>query len=149
ARQSKKVRWWDITWRPARLTSTFHGRDLFAPVAARLGLGHSPEEIGCRPLARGIPDVPADWPRIIYIDWFGNLMTGMRASRLSHEHVLSIGGYLLKRADTFSDVEEGEPFWYENSIGLVEIAVNQDAADEILELDIGDPLEPQPVPHRR
>jgi hypothetical protein len=39
ARRAAVARWWRITWRPANLSASFHGRDLFAPVAARLALG--------------------------------------------------------------------------------------------------------------
>jgi S-adenosylmethionine hydrolase len=41
-RASEPSRWWNVTWRPERLSATFHGRDLFAPVAARLALGGEP-----------------------------------------------------------------------------------------------------------
>ena len=43
-------------------------------------------------------------------------------------------------ARTFSDVGPGEAFWYENSLGLVEIAVNQDAAARLLGLSVGTPV---------
>lgn len=136
---------WEITWQPQHLSSSFHGRDLFAPVAARLVLGAAPEDIGCKPLIRDVSDVPEDWPRIIYIDHFGNLVTGIRASRMQHNKTLAVAGYVISQAKTFSDVKKGEVFWYENSNGLVEIAVNQGYADEELEIEIGDIIEPQTV----
>lgn len=149
ARRAQAATWWEVTWRPPALSRSFHGRDLFAPVAARLANGDRPEDIGCQRLRRRGRGVPEDWPRIIYIDWFGNLVSGIRASSLSHDGQLGIGGYIIPRAGTFSEVPEGQAFWYENSMGLVEIAVNQGAADEELEIEIGERIEPMSVRHRR
>ena len=131
---------WSITWRPATLSASFHGRDLFAPVAARLANGESPEAIGCEPLAEPAPELPADLPRIVYMDRFGNAVTGIRASTMSPTAELSIRGFKVPRANTFSDVAEGMPFWYENANGLVEIAVNRGYADEELQIEVGDPF---------
>ena len=50
-------------------------------------------------------------------------------------------GRVLERAGTFSDRPPGTAFWYENSNGLVEIAVNQGRADHALGLSIGVPVE--------
>lgn len=136
---------WRITWQPERLTASFHGRDLFAPVAARLAMGETPDQIGCQPLADKTVDVPSDWPRVIYIDHFGNIVTGMRAHRVRHNKTIAVGGYIITYARTFSDVKKGEAFWYENSNGLVEIAINQGYADDELEIEIGDMIEPQMV----
>ena len=54
---------------------------------------------------------------------------------------LIAAGRVLERARTFSDLPVGTPFWYENSNGLVEIAVNQRRADHELGLAIGTPIE--------
>ena len=59
--------WWEIDWRPERLSNTFHGRDLFAPVAARLALGEEPPA----------PRHPAELSRI----YLSNLSTPSRWSR--------------------------------------------------------------------
>src|SRR5690348_15322031 len=42
ARRARETEWWEIAWRPQDLSATFHGRDLFAPVAARLARGETP-----------------------------------------------------------------------------------------------------------
>ena len=131
---------WEITWRPPALSASFHGRDLFAPVAARLALGEAPPG---RP--RAVERlVGADWPpdlaQIIYRDRFGNLMTGLRASAMAADQGLRAGGHRLPRARTFSDLAPGQAFCYENANGLVEIAVNQGRADERLGLAVGDPV---------
>ena len=87
----------------------------------------------------------ADWPddlcEIIYIDHYGNAMSGMRALMLPRDARLVVGGRLLESAGTFSDRPPGTAFWYDNSNGLVEIAVNQGRADRELNLAIGSPVE--------
>ena len=67
-------------------------------------------------------------------------MTGLRAALLAAGGRLTVGGRVLKRARTFSDVPPGDAFWYENSNGLAEIAVNGGRAVEALGLAIGSPV---------
>lgn len=119
---------WRIVWRPARLSASFHGRDLFAPVAAMLAANLArPDELG-----EPMPPARRNWPdelaRIIYIDRYGNLITGVRAQALDAAATVIIAGRALKKARTFADNAVGEAFWYENSSGLVELAVNQGSA---------------------
>ncbi len=141
ARRARSVRWWDISWRPARLSSSFHGRDLFAPVAARIARGEEPPGEPAPVEARVEPDWPDDLPEVVYIDHFGNAMTGIRASALSPGSRLMVAGRRIAHACTFSAVAPGEAFWYENANGLVEIAVNRGDARKELGLVIGSPLE--------
>jgi S-adenosylmethionine hydrolase len=140
-RRATKTRSWDIDWRPERLSASFHGRDLFAPVAAMLALGEPPPG---QPRGDG-SDRRADWPddlgEIVYVDHFGNAMTGLRAAMLAPNARLAAAGRLLERERTFSDRPPGAAFWYENSNGLAEIAVNQGRADRDLGLAIGSPVE--------
>ena len=119
---------------------SFHGRDVFAPAAAFIARnGRLPE--GCSPCElRRYPDWPDDLARVLYIDRFGNAITGLRSAMLANAAILTVAGQDLKRATTFSDVAEGEAFWYENSSGLVEIAVNQGRASELPGLDVGTPV---------
>lgn len=114
--------------------------ELFAPVAAMLACGEPPPG---RP-RRGEADRRTDWPEdlgaIIYVDHFGNAMTGLRAAMLPEGARLAAAGRVLESATTFSDRPPGAAFWYENSNGLAEIAVNRGRADE-LGLAIGSPVE--------
>lgn len=140
AQRAVEVRWWDITWRPERLSATFHGRDLFAPVAADVAQGEMPKSTE-QPLKERIqPGWPEELDRIVYIDYYGNAMTGIRASRAPVGGVLCAGRHLLKlrQARAFGDRPKGDGFWYENANGLVEIAVNQDRADRTLGIGLGD-----------
>ena len=144
ARRAGDARAWEITWRPERLSASFHGRDLFAPVAARLALGEAPpgRERGAAEMAAAMgADWPDDLARIVYVDHFGNAMTGLRAQVLGPDTVIRAGGRDLRRAQTFSDLPPGAPFWYENANGLAEIAVNQGRAAEALGLTVGAEVE--------
>ena len=122
------------------MSATFHGRDLFAPVAAMLARGEPPPG---RP-HQDKSDRQADWPddlgEIVYIDHFGNAMTGLRAAQLPPAARLVVAGRILERARTFSERQPSTSFWYENSNGLTEIAVNQGRADRELDLSIGVPV---------
>jgi hypothetical protein len=68
-------------------------------------------------------------------------MTGLRAFILPRDARLVAKTRVLEHARTFSDQLPGMVFWYENSNGLVEIAVNQGRADHELSLMIGSPIE--------
>jgi S-adenosylmethionine hydrolase len=137
AQRAREARLWEILWRPERLSASFHGRDLFAPVAAGLALGRWPER---RPLA-----LPAPWPEelaeVIYVDSFGNGMTGLSASLLAPGVRMAVGGQVLGHARNFGEVAPGRAFWYANANGLVELAVNQGSAAERLGLSVGTPVQ--------
>lgn len=134
-RRAAAARSFEITWRPASFSASFHGRDLFAPVAAMLARGEPPGGRE-RPLIRR-PDWPDDLLRVVYVDHYGNAVTGLRASHLAPTARLSIAGRMLTRARVFAEGPEGEPFFYENSNGLVEIAVNRGRADTALSIRVG------------
>jgi len=140
AMRGKDVQWWDITWSPPRLSASFHGRDLFAPVAARIARGEAPPGVSCAVADRLLPGWPSNLAEVIYIDHFGNAVTGMRASTLSDEQYLQLRDHRIDHARTFSAVPVGQAFWYENASGLAEIAVNRGRADAALSAAIGDPL---------
>lgn len=140
ARRATAHRFWRIDWRPQHLSASFHGRDLFAPVAARLARGLAPPGVPLDdPLVAGVvlPDWPDDLAQVIYLDSYGNAMTGLRARCMPVDACISLAGRELVRARTFSDVAVGTPFWYENANGLVEIAVNRGSAADSLDLRPG------------
>jgi len=143
-RRAKTARCWDIDWKPERLSASFHGRDLFAPVAAMLARGEPPPGRPRKDDTHRRKDWPDDLCEVVYIDHFGNAMTGLRALILPCAARLVAVGQALEPAQTFSDRPPGTAFWYENSNGLVEIAVNQGRADRELGLTIGIPIEVVP-----
>jgi S-adenosylmethionine hydrolase len=139
-RRSSGSRTWEITWQREALSASFHGRDLFAPVAAQLARGELPPN---EPRAADIgrfPTWPDDLPEVVYIDHYGNAMTGLRAAVVRAGMTLGVAARRLLRARTFSDVPPGAAFWYENANGLAEIAVNLGRAEADLGLRIGSPV---------
>jgi len=136
ARRARAPEAWAIEFRPPRLSASFHGRDLFAPVAARLARGDWPP---CAATALTAPagDWPEDLPAVVYVDHYGNAMTGLRASAIDRARAIRIAGRELRHAAVFSAVPPGTAFWYVNSIGLVEIAVNRGSAAAALGLRPG------------
>jgi S-adenosylmethionine hydrolase len=140
-RRATKSCSWDIDFRPEHLSASFHGRDLFAPVAAMLTRGQRPTGQPRKDGADRRGDWPDDLCEIVYVDHFGNAMTGLRAAMLPRNTRLTAAGRVLERLRTFSDGPPGATFWYENSNGLAEIAVNQGRADRDLGLAIGTAVE--------
>ena len=116
-------------------SSTFHGRDLFAPLAAHLCRGLDLADVGppvADPvrLAESAPCKSADRiaGHIIYIDGFGNLVSNIETADIapwgSALHI-RLGDYVLTElCRTYEDVESGAPLALIGSAGLLEIAVN-------------------------
>ncbi len=131
-----------IDWRPESLSASFHGRDLFAPVLGRLAAGAAPGEAGLRSAeVPRFPDWPDDLPAVIYRDRYGNLMTGLRDATIARANRLRLGGHEIPWAKTFSAAALGQAFWYVNSTGLVEIAVNGGSAASALHAGVGSGVE--------
>jgi|SRR5215831_573104 len=132
---SKSV--WRIIGHPPGASVSFHGRDVFAPMAAAVATDDFPNEN-----AEAVADLavhldPGDLAEVIYIDHFGNAFTGIRARGISPERTLVANGREIPSARVFADVAPGAPFWYENSSELVEIAVNHGHAAQTLGLAVG------------
>lgn len=131
ARQSSQVvEWRIIDWRPEELSASFHGRDLFAPIAARIARSDFSWPFRSYPG----PDLscwPDDLSEIIYIDHYGNAISGQRHSPRLDGRLLQVLGKPIPQAKTFCEVKAGEAFWYGNSMGLVEIAINRGRADQL------------------
>src|SRR5438132_299117 len=140
-RRASRAAVWQITWRPGALSASFHGRDLFAPVAARLARGETPAAMAAQAQATPYSDWPDDLAEIVYVDRYGNALTGLRGEVVALSARLSVSGQMVAHADTFSAVPRGTAFWYVNSNGLVEIAVNQGRADRKLSLAVGAGIE--------
>jgi S-adenosylmethionine hydrolase len=141
-------------WRPAR-SATFHGRDVFAPVAAHLAAGADPATAGpsipLDHLAR-LPDVtPTMTPttiqgRIIAVDHFGNAISNIAAGLLATLGPpatiwISAGPYQGQGvAPTYAGVAPGTPLALINSAGLLEIAVREGHAAGQLGIGVGTPV---------
>ena len=111
------------------VSATFHGRDIFAPVAAFLAGGGELSATG--PVFDGDPvRVPDLWAEgdegvILHVDRFGNLITNFAASVLDEGVRLSGPGVLLsKHVRTFAEADGADPFLFGGSGGRLEVAVN-------------------------
>jgi S-adenosyl-L-methionine hydrolase (adenosine-forming) len=140
AARAGKTQSWRIVWRPPALSASFHGRDLFAPMAAWIASGRLPadktEPIAALAVRLGADDLP----EAIYVDHYGNVLTGLRAGAVKRSARIDVRGQRLPCAGVFAEAPEGRPFWYENSIGLVELAANRASAAELLDIGVGDPV---------
>jgi S-adenosylmethionine hydrolase len=139
-------------WR-SEVSQTFHGRDIFAPVAAHWSRGVDLAEFG-PPLEWPLIQLPADRPivqageirgRIVRTDTFGNLITNIDASTLSESDrerlVVELGTQrIVGLSRCYGEKPTGELLALVGSSGRLEIAVCQGHAGEILAAWSGDPV---------
>jgi S-adenosylmethionine hydrolase len=131
---------WRISAVPADASPSFHGRDVFAPVAAAIATGRFPAGSVARAGGLDVNVGAEDLPEIIYVDHYGNAWTGVRAAGIAATQRLQVAGRDVPHARVFGAVPAGAAFWYENSSGLVEIAVNRGSAAHELGLAVGTPV---------
>jgi S-adenosylmethionine hydrolase len=132
-------------WLPGP-SSTFHGRDVFTPLAAALASGTArPEDAG--PTIAKIellPDIdpmetePGVWcGKVLSIDRFGNLITNFKVLRGSFS--LTIGNSdITEFRQTFGEAAEGLIFAYPGSSGYLEVGMNRRSAAALLQVGPGD-----------
>lgn len=141
AARDADTRLWRITWQPAGLSATFHGRDLFALIAADIARGEFPAD-KLSPVDKLDVEFDAgDLARVIFVDHYGNAWTGVR--RVPQDARVTAAGRLFKHSESFGFVGKGEGFWFNNSIGLLELAVNRGSAAAMFGLKVGDPVQVQ------
>ena len=131
-------------------SATFHGRDIFAPLAAELASGRAqladlgPPTTDIVPSWVDDPSVSAEQVQgvIITVDHFGNLITNIEASMLERfKHpVVRTGGHEVLLRRTYGDVRPGEFLALVNSFGVLEIARAEQSAAEALGLGRGAPV---------
>lgn len=140
ARQTD-ARLWRIDWRPDVISATFHGRDLFALIAAEIARGEFPhDKLGPKDKLQVEFDA-GDLPRVIYIDHYGNAWTGIRG--VLNDARVRAAGETFVHGESFGFVEKGAGFWFINSVGLLELAVNRGSAAANFGLKVGDPVQVQ------
>ena len=144
---------------PSRLTSrfrlpppsaTFHGRDIFAPLAAQIASGQitvadlGPETTDIVPSWVDEPAVSLDQVAgvIITIDHFGNLITNIEGELLQRftRPIVRTGGHCFPLRRTYGDVQPGAFLALVNSFGVVEIARAEQSAAEALGIGRGAPV---------
>ena len=132
------------------LSATFHGRDLFAPAAARLARGERPGALGRVVDGRGLVPCPLPEPlrtergwvgTIVHADHFGNLVTNLRAAEVTGDVSLARPVQRsFRRVTTYGEAGEGEVVVVEGSSGLLELALNRGSAAAVLGWRRGDEL---------
>jgi S-adenosyl-L-methionine hydrolase (adenosine-forming) len=136
------------------VSATFHGRDVFAPVAAHIARGARPEEIGARiedyvrfeiPRPRLIETRGVIEGRVIHIDRFGNCVTNFTGAELKPDEIststnIHIGGREVRRFSAFfaEATDRDELFAYPGSAGFWEIALWRRSAAEFINASRGD-----------
>lgn len=134
-------RWWRQP-----VSATFHGRDILAPVAAHLSLGVAPEALGPplgewvrlesrppRPTAHGLAG------EVVFVDQFGNLITNIPGNAVAEMSLLLrvAGRPVPRRVRTYAEAAPGELVALTGSDGLLEIAVVQGNAAQMLGAGVG------------
>lgn len=128
-------------------SATFHGRDLFAPVAALLARGASLEELGAPvedPVLLRLPEPVRDSDgirgEVIQVDRFGNLVTdipGAWLAEMSAPDIRIEGRPAGPISRTYGDVEPGSVLALVGSLGLLEVSVRDGSAADRLEAGRG------------
>lgn len=129
-----------------KISTTFHGRDVFAPVAAHLSNGVRPDEFGHRTTDYIRFDKPEPYfepngtiiGEIIHIDRFGNLITNLTSENLPNEFVVRVNNTKIdKIRKYFAEAEKGELFVIFGSADFLEIVAFQDSAADLLGANVG------------
>ena len=129
---NRELRAIDLRHGLAPVSRTFHGRDLFAPVAARLASGMEFAQVG-PPLddaAMLPPSAPRNGAgRVLHVDGFGNVVTSFRRGDLPTGGGVRLGNLIVSEwADTYADAPGAAPFLITGSSGYVEVSVNRGSA---------------------
>jgi S-adenosylmethionine hydrolase len=140
-------------WREA-ISSTFHGRDILAPVAGHLSLGVDASQLG--PATDQWCDLKLPEPQrgmegltgeVLFVDHFGNLITnipGTSLAQLQGKPVVRVAGHEISReVRHYAEAERGSPVWLTSSFGLLEIAEREGNASKRLNAGVGARVEVQ------
>jgi S-adenosylmethionine hydrolase len=140
------------------LSHTFHGRDIFAPIAAHLSNGAQPRTVGAKvPVQQlcqlNLPQITLDSPNcqikgtVIHIDHFGNVMTNISQNSLSEiskipaasTFAITVNKHTISPiSQSYQELGHGEPLLIFNSRNLLEISINSGHAAQKLNISIND-----------
>jgi S-adenosylmethionine hydrolase len=141
-------------WRLEPVSATFHGRDIFAPVAARLaaneplseaGVPFDPVQLVNLDLPRSRTEEGVIVSHVLYVDQFGNAQLDATHEDLSEAGLrlgqgVLVGAHAARYVRTFADADAGELLIYEDSARMLAVAVGQGNAAERLGITAGDEL---------
>lgn len=135
------------------VSSTFHGRDIFSPVAAHLSCGVKPSEVGPvidDPISLEIAAPAVTYSRtltgrVIHIDRFGNIVTNITAEMAADAVELELSGHrITDRREFYGAAEPGKAFFLLGSAGFIEISINGGSAADILDVKVGSVVTARP-----
>jgi S-adenosyl-L-methionine hydrolase (adenosine-forming) len=126
------------------VSATFHGRDVFAPAAARLCLGVPLAQLGAAASGAMRLDIPAAVAGegavhgvVVHVDRFGNLVSNIGQAAVGRLGRVSVGGRTCRLRHTYADVDPGELVAVVGSRGFVEVAVRDGSAAALLRAQRG------------
>lgn len=140
-------------WRTNSPSRTFHGRDIFAPVAAHLASGRSIRDVGT-PIealerlhwALPITDEQGIQGWVLHVDHFGNCVTNISRKafeecRRGRNMKCFVGNCILREVSTtYGEVTSGEPLILFNSGDYLEVSVSSGNASQLLDIQRGTPV---------
>jgi S-adenosylmethionine hydrolase len=136
----------ELIWRPPQYSSTFHGRDIMAPVAGMIAAGTPIEQLGGDPIDPILLDIEpsnTNAGEVIHIDHFGNATTNIPMENINaNAKGFRIGHLAIPYRRTYADVAIGEVVALIGSSDLLEIAIRNGNAADQLDLKIGDRIQP-------
>lgn len=130
----------------ASVSATFHGRDLFAPAAARLALGVAVQDLGpalADPVRLAWPEPTVEHARVIgevvHVDRFGNLITNLERNTLPRVplHIRLGGQPIGPLRDHYAEVSAGALIALIGGAGLLEVAARDESAAQVLGAGLG------------
>ncbi|HEU5363335.1 MAG TPA: SAM-dependent chlorinase/fluorinase [Gaiellaceae bacterium] len=147
----------DPRFRLPVVSRTFHARDVFAPAAAHLAAGVALDELGPAVPSETLVRVDVPEPEVgrtqisatvLVVDRFGNVATNARRSHVDAlaardgrlEVRLALDRYYASLADTFADAQSGELILYEDSYGLMTLAISRGDAAKLTGVGPGDEI---------
>ncbi len=141
------------TFMQAKISGTFHGRDIFAPAAAHLDKGVQPREFGpeiknlTKPEFVSVKQTNSSLiGEVMHIDGFGNIITNINEKDMVQNHAEKVNVDLLDISlkltlgKTYAETKPKEPIALIGSHGFVEIALNQGNAAEKFHAKAGDKI---------
>jgi len=139
-----------------KVSSTFHGRDVFAPAAAYLDEGVKPSEFGPEINDAAMPEFVSIERRngsligeVLHIDGFGNIITNISEKHLPQNQAIKVklpdNSLNIAFGQTYAQAKPDEPIALIGSHGFLEIALNQDSAAERFHVKVGDKIEVTPA----
>ena len=134
-----------------KISTTFHGRDIFAPAATYLDKGTKPNEFGPEIKNPVLPLFPAVersnnvlTGEVLYIDGFGNIITNIQEKNMLNSQIFNVKltevSVKIKFAKAYAEAEPNEPIVLVGSYGFVEIAINKGNAADKFNVKVGDKI---------